>query len=719
MLFLLFGCSPPPTDAHPIGIEPHSVPEVLSLSWSSPYVTTDEALSVHISSQNALDLQIDWTINGTLLEAEGITLDGRRHFDRGDLVSVAVTPIDYRMSGETVTLGPLEIANSPPGAPTVQLVPESPIAAIDPVVCLGMSTDPDGDPTTLRYSWTHDGSEISTSSVLYPQEVLAGMLTCRVWAQDGTDEGSEGMALTSVRDLTPADLDPFIQPDIYITPQDLTGVESITVHYTGELLKSSMLSLRYGVDGKFNHESIELEQLTSSLMFTRDVEMEWIDEEWQVEVVLPADVTAIHMSFFNQDGMLDDRSGLEYHRSRTFPYIPPYLTWNDSVSPDDGIIVSYATDIECLGVVAFGTDPDDLSELRVGGVYDTLHHIALTELEPETTYYYTVHDSAGHESDVYHFTTTPEEFSAYTLLVMADLQDNGTVDERWPEVAATIADNHTEIDLILMPGDMTADDYPGYWWLLFEGGKELFPYIQMLPVLGNHDTPTGGSSADYTSFARYFELPRSGGDEAYYGQDYGNSRFLNFNSEVPEDFSEKGAQVQWAEEEIAMLWDGADPLYDWVFAAWHSPVYNVGGRFAMNQYSFRPITSVLDGHVDWVFTAHEHIYQRYLPITYSDTLAASGDYGVMSDDGVGYIVVPAGGNRLRDMVVAEDATGGEVRDLLAYPTLTEDQITVDAEHGYIIVDINGPTMNMNVWGIGDSDLALAPHVRDSVNYTKP
>ena len=168
-----------------------------------------------------------------------------------------------------------------------------------------------------------------------------------------------------------------------------------------------------------------------------------------------------------------------------------------------------------------------------------------------------------------------------------------------------------------------------------------------------------------------------------------------------------------------MLWDGADPLYDWVFAAWHSPVYNVGGRFAMNQYSFRPITSVLDGHVDWVFTAHEHIYQRYLPITYSDTLAASGDYGVMSDDGVGYIVVPAGGNRLRDMVVAEDATGGEVRDLLAYPTLTEDQITVDAEHGYIIVDINGPTMNMNVWGIGDSDLALAPHVRDSVNYTKP
>jgi hypothetical protein len=447
--------------------------------------------------------------------------------------------------------------------------------------------------------------------------------------------------------------------------------------------------------------------------------MSWVDEEWQVEIALPTDVTAIHMLFFNDEDMFDDRNELEYHRSRSFPYIPPYLTWNDAVAPANGIVVSYATGIPCLGVLAYGTDPDDLSELLVGGYFDTLHHITLSDLEPETTYYYKVHDSTGKESEVYHFTTTPEDFSAYTLLVMADLQDNGTANERWPEVAATIVDGHPEIDLILMPGDMTADDYPGFWWRLFEGGKDLFPFVQMLPVLGNHETPTGISNADYSSFARYFELPKGAGNEAYYGQDYGNTRFLNFNSELPEDFAEEGEQVQWAQEETAMLWDGADPLYDWVFAAWHTPVYNVGHRFAHTQYGFRPITSVLDGHVDWVFTGHEQLYQRFLPITYSGDLATSGSYGAMSDDGVGYMVVPAAGNHLWDLVVNEEASGGEVRDLLAYPMLAEDQVVVDVEHGYVIVDIDGRTMEMNVWGIGNAEVPLDPHVRDSITYTKP
>ncbi len=721
ILLLLIGCeTETPEEAALTGNAP---PELLALSWSADAVTTNDTISIQVSARDPeganVDLIIEWTVNGVPVNATGITLDGVQHFNRNDVIAVTVTPDDGTQTGEPWHLEPLVVGNTPPMVLSATVIPEEPIASIDPLLCLANAFDPDGDPTELRFSWLQDGVEIGTEPVLLPDEIRAGEISCEVWAVDDAASGEPTDVWINPRAPTPADLDPYVEPVVTITPEDLVGAESVVVHYSGALSEGNAVTLRYGVDGYYEHADIELEQLTNDLIFTRDVEMSWTGDGWQVELELPEDITALHMAFVDGDEQIDNQDEQDYHRSKVFPIIPPYLTWDDSVTPSDGIIVSFGTDIPCLGVVSYGTDPDNLDTLLVGEVFDILHHIPLVDLEPETTYYYTVHDSAGHTSPVYHFTTTPESFSAFTLLVMADLQDNGTEDERWPEIANIIVDSHPELDLILMPGDMTADDYPGYWWRLFEGGRSLFPYVPMLPVLGNHETPTGKSNSDYSSYARYFQLPQAPANEAYYAQTYGNTRFLNFNSEIPEQFGESGAQMAWAQEETAMLWDGPDAVYDWVFASWHSPVYNVGKRFAPEQYKFRPVTELFDGNVDWVFTGHEQLYQRINPVQFSGVLAPSGSYGVMGDDGVGYMVLPAAGNHLWDRVISESEAGGEVRDLLAYPILADGQIEVDVEHGYVTVDIDGRTMEMQVWGVGNADIPLDLHVMDTVTYTKP
>ena len=130
VIFLFMGCGPNPSDSQPLTETTPTDPEVLSLSWSSDTITTDETLAVHISLAAASSRRIEWTVNGAAVDVSGISLDGREHFDRGDEIAVTVTPIGARGEGAPVSLGPITVDNAPPTPPAVTIYPTDPVATL-------------------------------------------------------------------------------------------------------------------------------------------------------------------------------------------------------------------------------------------------------------------------------------------------------------------------------------------------------------------------------------------------------------------------------------------------------------------------------------------------------------------------------------------------------------------------------------------------------------
>lgn len=511
-------------------------------------------------------------------------------------------------------------------------------------------------------------------------------------------------------------LDPYEQGDVWVTPTDLEPGDTATVHYQGELAGVSSLILHYGLNGwnLDGGEDFVEEGGGGDDSWYRELGMEEAaDGGFEVTLDLPEEAEALHF-VFNEAGTdnWDNNGGRDYHASVRFPYIGPYLTWNDETSPTDGVVVSWETSVSCLGVVEYG-ESDAFGHHAVGTERDTLHHIALTDLEPATTYHYRVYDSTGQVSETHTFTTAKSETDTFSFVALSDMQDDGE-DQRWEDVAQELQDSHADLAFFLVAGDMPMNDEPGAWWTFFRKGSTLLAERVLMPAPGNHDTPGTGHSTDTTSFERYYPLP---GNATYYSFDYGIAHFLVLDSEDGSAFSpEDGEQYAFARSDLEACGEADEPLCERVFAAWHVPPYNAGKRHAEDQEDYRPLTALFDGAVDWVFSGHEHCYQRFAPIRYEGERAASESYGRGDSDGVGYMVLPPAGQYPADSIVAADDEDAWLRDLLAWPEPEEGVDKVNSEIGFVRVDLEGASLSLTTWGMGDIHTDKEPYVRDAISY---
>ena len=347
----------------------------------------------------------------------------------------------------------------------------------------------------------------------------------------------------------------------------------------------------------------------------------------------------------------------------------------------------------------------------MGEQRDRLHHVTLRDLEPDTTYVYRVLDVSGRSSPEYRFTTAATDVDSFRFVVAADMQESARNRTRWPEVADAIAEE--DPDLLFLPGDLAADDRAGFWYLFFDSARDLFATVPMLPILGNHDTPTVWSDPDTRSFRRYFALPQAdSGTEDYYSVAYGSALFLALSTEDESSLRPGAHQWEWLERTLAGTWDGDERLYDWVFAGYHHPSYNAGARFSAEAERYRAFTELFDFHVDWAFSAHEHVLQRFEPLTHDAILA--DEYGVGPLDGVGYLVVPAAGGPLY-LGLGDHGVSETMLDLLAYPDANhrgDDEPT--PEHGYVVVDVEGEVLSVSSISIGDPGFTGPPITLDEV-----
>ena len=608
---------------------------------------------------------------------------------------------DTAATGETTTLdtGERALQVEIPGVPTERL---------DPLVCTVNSTDP-----TITLEWwvddvLFDGLLLSgdrTDDTVFPGETAAGQVwTCVARAADG-EEASDSV------EVQPLDLlvaDPFVAPTALVQ-EDL-------LRYSGELAASEAVTAYIGYDGCSLREKDPASLVTLTTegnhLYFREVPLTKDGDSWIAPLEIPDTVRTVHM-YFSADGLTDDHEEQLYDWDLLFPSAGPFLTWNDVAQPADGVVVSWSTGQPGLGIVEYGPDEDHLA-IAVGTEEGTLHHVTIQGLPADTEWVYRVRDARARRSAMSTFRTALPDEDTYTFLVASDMQDTGGNIVIWPEIARVMVEGWPEARFVVAPGDLPANDYPSLWWLFFEGGRELFNHIPLVPAIGNHETPGIKSNPDISSYLRWFDLPTDSGSEAYYRLDYGQSRFFSLNTEIPEELDSGEVQDVWLHAETEALWqqDGSREV-QWAFAQFHHPGYDAGRRFAYETEDYRGFSSAFDGNVDLVFQAHEHIYQRFLPLVYDCDVQE--EFGLSEGQGVAYVVTPSAGmDDLNEDLEPPDGEYALQRELVAWPEIEANQSSTPVQLGFLVVEVSPERLTVSFMGMGTPEALLtSPVLLDS------
>ena len=180
----------------------NALPEILSLSIiPDPLFTADIAnadVSVADIDGDAVTLSYSWLVNGVEV-ASSATLDGTIYFDKGDSLTVQVTPMDSDAGLVSVST-PVVVANSPPAGLTTTLTPDRPIENLDDLLCevTEDAVDADaGDVVQYSVEWQVNSSAFtgSTTTTITGDTISASdtvgkdVWECIVTPSDGVDDG--------------------------------------------------------------------------------------------------------------------------------------------------------------------------------------------------------------------------------------------------------------------------------------------------------------------------------------------------------------------------------------------------------------------------------------------------------------------------------------------------------------------------------------------------
>lgn len=307
----------------------------------------------------------------------------------------------------------------------------------------------------------------------------------------------------------------------------------------------------------------------------------------------------------------------------------PYLQSGTTTN----IIVRWRTDVPTDSQVKFGLVATALSGNVLKSDFVTDHRVTLTNLAPDTKYFYSIGTSdftlAGGTN--HYFVTAPVNPKPTRIWAIGDsgtasLSSFGSWDVRDAYRNFTAG---RETDVWLMLGDnaywVGTDDE--YQTAVFETYPGFLRRNSVWSTIGNHDAATPSAYFDI------FSLPTDGragglasGSEHYYSFDYSDIHFICIDSELSAN-GPGSPMLTWLEADLA-----ANTKL-WTIAFWHSPPYNfgthnsddpsdTGGHLVQMRENVVPI---LDSYgADLVLCGHSHTYERSFLLNghygYSDAL---------------------------------------------------------------------------------------------------
>lgn len=204
-----------------------------------------------------------------------------------------------------------------------------------------------------------------------------------------------------------------------------------------------------------------------------------------------------------------------------------------------------------------------------------IHNVKIQNLLPNTQYSYkAINDS--YSSQIFSFQTPHLNSSEETtrLIAISDMQK----DQNHPDVFEKIINDgiigHIEnnfngsissnLQMVLIPGDLVHNGNNHNEWVndFFDAGKNLFSYVPIYPILGNHENNS-------SFFFNYFNLPENssvGYNEHWWYKDQSNIRIIGMDSNSDYQIL---TQLEWLDSILELT--TIDSTIDFVFAQLHHP----------------------------------------------------------------------------------------------------------------------------------------------------
>lgn len=286
----------------------------------------------------------------------------------------------------------------------------------------------------------------------------------------------------------------------------------------------------------------------------------------------------------------------------------------------------------------------DWETYKAAGWLGTLHRAVMTDLKPDTEYYYRVGSSEGW-SNVFHFKTFPSGNDLnYTVAFVADMGYGDTSDPTVVDLLSAV--DSGEIQLVIHSGDIGyADGFQPHWDDFFNKIQPIASRVPYMVTPGNHEF-----WYNFTAYKHRFNMPGvssagGSGDNMYYSWSLGPVFYLGINSETAIDTADiNPEEQQWIIDQLAQVDRNQFP---WIIAYFHRPMYcsndgqcnkadSMGGLLRKQVED-----TFMKYQVDVVITGHVHSYERTYPL-YDDKLVSTS---YADPTAPVYLVQGASGNR--------------------------------------------------------------------------
>ena len=283
------------------------------------------------------------------------------------------------------------------------------------------------------------------------------------------------------------------------------------------------------------------------------------------------------------------------------------------------VTIRWRTDVPTLTEACAGTDASSLNIFAFDPTPTTEHEARLTDLDPDTLYYYAVSDGADFiEGPGAEWTfRTPPAFGTVKPVRIWALGDCGT-GRNGSGRAESVRDGYLNSPLYQPPDVwlMLGDNAYGsgadaeYQNAVFDTYRPTLHSSILWSTLGNHETYTPG-----TPYFSIFTLPAAGeggglasGTEHYYSFDYANIHFVCLDS-MESARTPASPMLTWLESDLAATGQR------WIVAFWHHPPYTKGTHdsdFEIELIEMREnALPILEAYgVDLVLCGHSHVYER-------------------------------------------------------------------------------------------------------------
>lgn len=411
-----------------------------------------------------------------------------------------------------------------------------------------------------------------------------------------------------------------------------------TVENLSEITK---LEATVGIDDGFvmyiNGEEVNRSYMDSGEV-THGSNANYINEPSSAEGTVVLDLTAalskvvegkneISVSVHNRDGNSSDIYfdmklvavyGEEAEGGEEIPVVdensmPKQVNVHMGNKPSTEVNFTYTTVNEGLESKVILNKKGDSEQLVVtgdsslGSANKDFHKVAVTGLEPNTEYEYTVGTGEYTYSGTFKTALAEGSTDTFKFAYIADTQVSNATNAK--ALGATLNEiSNMDVDFVYLAGDTTdTATNETQWELLFnndglfpDGGQNMFGNKLVSVVQGNHDNNT---------LNRHINAPGEAGNIVY-SYDYGAATFIMLNLEEAR-YNADAREKQ--KEYLAEVVNEAKERGQWTFVGFHKSLYTGASHITDSDIVearkyWVPIFTELD--VDVVMQGHDHVYSR-------------------------------------------------------------------------------------------------------------